>query len=462
MGRISELNSVDGNSFDVLIVGAGVAGCAMARALSQHPNKPRIAVLERSLAEPVRIVGELLQPGGLRALAALGMETCVDNIDAARCRGYCVVDVSAGRQVFIPYGDARGEGRSFHHGRFIQNLRGAAKSSAGVELIEGTVTELVENSSTRRVLGCKATTTRTGKKSETFIAPLVIIADGCASNFRSKVLNEVHTVTKSHFVGSILKHARLPIPGCGTVCLIPGSGPVLMYQIADKDDETRILIDVRDPLPKDLPTHITLNILPHLPAQLQQPLRDALAEGGLRRMPNVFLAPTPQPHREGVFLLGDSWNMRHPLTGGGMTVALTDIVMLQSLLRDVDLGDWDSVESALQSWFWRRKPLAATINVLSVALYDLFGAESEDLAVLRTGCFKYFELGGDCVEGPVSLLAGTNPSFWTLFSHFFKVAFYSLWVLWTHPVAGPDGGKPRRPSPLEWPFLLWRSISVVS
>ena len=145
-----------------------------------------------------------------------------------------------------------------------------------------------------------------------------------------------------------------------------------------------------------------------------------------------------------------------------MTVALTDIVMLQSLLRDVDLGDWDSVESALQSWFWRRKPLAATINVLSVALYDLFGAESEDLAVLRTGCFKYFELGGDCVEGPVSLLAGTNPSFWTLFSHFFKVAFYSLWVLWTHPVAGPDGGKPRRPSPLEWPFLLWRSISVVS
>lgn len=30
----------------------------------------------------------------------------------------------------------------------------------------------------------------------------------------------------------------------------------------------------------------------------------------------------------------------------------------------------------------------------------------EELAVLRTGCFKYFERGGDCVEGPVSLLSG--------------------------------------------------------
>ena len=30
----------------------------------------------------------------------------------------------------------------------------------------------------------------------------------------------------------------------------------------------------------------------------------------------------------------------------------------------------------------------------------------EQLAVLRTGCFKYFERGGECVNGPVSLLSG--------------------------------------------------------
>ena len=30
----------------------------------------------------------------------------------------------------------------------------------------------------------------------------------------------------------------------------------------------------------------------------------------------------------------------------------------------------------------------------------------EQLAVLRTGCFKYFERGGECGNGPVSLPSG--------------------------------------------------------
>ncbi len=30
----------------------------------------------------------------------------------------------------------------------------------------------------------------------------------------------------------------------------------------------------------------------------------------------------------------------------------------------------------------------------------------EELQVLRTGRFKYFERGGECINGPVSLLSG--------------------------------------------------------
>jgi len=36
--------------------------------------------------------------------------------------------------------------------------------------------------------------------------------------------------------------------------------------------------------------------------------------------------------REGVLLAGDALNMRHPLTGGGMSVALNDVVLLTELL----------------------------------------------------------------------------------------------------------------------------------
>lgn len=47
----------------------------------------------------------------------------------------------------------------------------------------------------------------------------------------------------------------------------------------------------------------------------------AIEKGNIRTMTNRSMpaAPSTTP---GALLLGDSFNMRHPLTGGGMTVAL--------------------------------------------------------------------------------------------------------------------------------------------
>ena len=390
------------NAYDVLIVGAGVAGCSLAHGLSTIPrSKPlRICLLERSLSEPDRIVGELLQPGGVIALRKLGIEQCLEGIDAIPVKGYCVVE--DGKSVEIPY-PGRHEGRSFHHGKFIMALRAAAKEAEGVDVVEATVTELVEQHG--RVVGVNAT--KQGEKEE-YRANLVVVADGCFSNFRTAVMGSSigKSVTRSHFVGAILEDASLPLPNHGTVALVKGFGPVLLYQIGEHD--TRILIDVKAPLPPDLKSHILDNIVPQLPPLLQQPIRTALDKDRLRRMPNSFLPAVSQgtTTKPGVFLLGDSWNMRHPLTGGGMTVALNDVVILRSLLANVDLRQWSEIQKVLRTWHWSRKPLASTVNILSVALYDLFGADDEELKVLRTGCFKYFERGGECVNGPVSLLSG--------------------------------------------------------
>jgi squalene monooxygenase len=124
-------------------------------------------------------------------------------------------------------------------------------------------------------------------------------------------------------------------------------------------------------------------------------------------MPNSFLPPAPQTHKRGVILIGDAWNMRHPLTGGGMTVALSDVYILcQHLDKVNDLLDWSQMKDVLNKWWWERKGLAATINIMSIALYDVFGADGECLTVFQDGCFKYFERGGESVRGPVSLLSG--------------------------------------------------------
>ncbi|KZT66938.1 SE-domain-containing protein [Daedalea quercina L-15889] len=456
------------NHYDVIIVGAGVAGCALAQALSslKRPSPLRICLLERSLAEPDRIVGELLQPGGVEALRRLGMTACLEGIDAVPVRGYCVM--LDGKPVHIPYPDGY-EGRSFHHGRFIQSLRKKARAAPGVDTVEATVSELVECPTTGRVLGVRATrkvegTEQAGEK-ETFLADLTIVADGCFSNFRNAVLGGVgmKPVTKSHFVGIVLEDAELPIPKHGTVVLVRGHGPALLYQIAGHD--TRMLVDLKTPLPSDIKQVILDEITPQLPTALQVPVQNALANDRLRRMPNTFLPPAEQGQhtKEGVFLIGDSWNMRHPLTGGGMTVAFNDVVVLQDLLRDVnDFGDWRQISHVLHRWHWRRKQFASTINILSVALYDLFGADDESLEVLRMGCFKYFELGGECIRGPVSLLAGIEQSTMMLARHFFAVALYAIWAMFAHPRRVIVDEKPvyLKPSIEEYPFLLFKCIRV--
>ncbi|CAI0405480.1 unnamed protein product [Linum tenue] len=74
---------------DVIIVGAGVAGSALAHTLGKDGR--RVHVIERDLTEPDRIVGELLQPGGYLKLIELGLQDCVEEIDAQRVLGYALM-----------------------------------------------------------------------------------------------------------------------------------------------------------------------------------------------------------------------------------------------------------------------------------------------------------------------------------------------------------------------------------
>lgn len=75
----------------------------------------------------------------------------------------------------------------------------------------------------------------------------------------------------------------------------------------------------------------------------------------MRSMPNKSMPAAPYP-TPGVLLMGDAFNMRHPLTGGGMTVALSDIAVLNTLLKPLrDLNDASSLCKYLESFYTLRK-----------------------------------------------------------------------------------------------------------
>jgi squalene monooxygenase len=105
-------------------------------------------------------------------------------------------------------------------------------------------------------------------------------------------------------------------------------------------------------------------------------------------MPNSYLPPHRQEGHPGVILMGDSLNMRHPLTGGGMTVALLDVEIISNLLGELDdFEDWELLEERLAIWHQQRKSTSTCINVLAQALYSLFGAEGD--ARIRSTQFQF-------------------------------------------------------------------------
>lgn len=408
--------------YDVVIVGAGILGSALAATLARQGRD--VLLIERDYSEPDRIVGELLQPGGVAALSALGLRDCLEGIDAVLVKGYqCIYH---GESVGIPYTSDENkkayEGRSFHHGKFVMALRKAALAEKNVTKLQASVSKMTSNPETGKVLGVKTA------DGDHFWAPLTVVADGCFSKFRSSYISQ-KPVVRSNFVGMVLKDTVMPNPYHGHV-ILGANSPVLVYQIGTHD--TRILIDIQGKLPSnssgELKEYLQSTILPELPDSVKPSFEIALETERLRSMPNSFLPPSTNV-TEGLIMLGDAMNMRHPLTGGGMTVALNDVLLLSKLLSPSaipDLNNTKAVLLAMPKLHWQRKRLASTINVLAQALYSLFAADDEKLRVLQEGCFRYFQLGGQCVDGPVGFLSGVSPRPIMLFLHFFAVAIYAV------------------------------------
>ncbi|EWC46027.1 hypothetical protein DRE_04820 [Drechslerella stenobrocha 248] len=434
-------------SFDVAIIGAGIVGNALAVALGNQGRS--VLLLERDLSEPNRIVGELLQPGGVRALAQLGLQDCMDEIDSVPNYGYQVRYHN--KPVQIPYAreenGKRPEGRCFHHGRFIQRLRAAAKAAPNVTIVEATVSkDLIRNAG--HVVGVRCTPRGT-KDEICYFASLTVAADGCKSNLRADAISRTPEV-KSHFFGLELIDAKMPLKNHGIVILC-NRAPVLVYQIGTH--ETRALVDIRGKPPSQadgsLKAYMLGAVLPTMPEELQPSFRKAIEDSkSIRSMPNQWLPPTAN-RTPGLMLLGDAMNMRHPLTGGGMTVAFNDVVLLRDLLEGVsDLSDTDLVLEKMEEFHWRRRNLTSVINILAQALYALFAADDPNLKVLQRGCFNYFQRGGICIDHPVGLLSGVLRKPLVLYTHFFAVAFYSIWIMF------------KTSSPLLWPMCIFRSFAV--
>lgn len=227
--------------YDAIVVGLGICGSALAYSLGKQGR--RVLAIERDLSEPDKIIGEvggllhvvrfvpykpqLLQPGGVARLTTLGMAECLEGIDSPPILGYAVYTPNGAGPVAVrrkdsfalllpshkhtklPYPKVHGErprGRSFHHGRFIMNLRKKARETVAC-VLEATVTGLEERDG--RVVGVRwKAPGGGGSKQGISTADFTFCCDGLFSSLRESFTSSVVT-HKSKFVGLILRVAPL-------------------------------------------------------------------------------------------------------------------------------------------------------------------------------------------------------------------------------------------------------------
>ncbi|PPS14091.1 hypothetical protein GOBAR_AA06473 [Gossypium barbadense] len=113
-------------------------------------------------------------------------------------------------------------------------------------------------------------------------------------------------------------------------------------------------------------------------------------------MPNKIMAAAPHP-TPGAILIGDAFNMRHGITGGGMTVALSDV------------------------------PMSSTINTLANVVQKAFSASSDPaMDNIQQTFFGYLRLGGFFSYGISAIFAGLCPHPLSLAFHFFAITIYGV------------------------------------
>lgn len=137
--------------------------------------------------------------------------------------------------------------------------------------------------------------------------------------------------------------------------------------------------------------------------------------------------------------------MRHPLTGGGMTVALNDAVLLRQLLAPEivpTLSDTRLVVEQMRRFHWKRRGYSTSLNILAQALYALFIAD---------GMHCPFSVNGASLKIAVNRSSAANPS----------TGIYLLHPAWRkvcRRASGTYGGSDSQPLAALLQFLFRRVV----
>jgi 2-polyprenyl-6-methoxyphenol hydroxylase-like FAD-dependent oxidoreductase len=318
-------------NYDVITVGGGLAGAALATALARTGT--RVLVLEREQQFRDRVRGEWLAPWGVEEAQRLGLG------EAFEAAGAHILPALAGR-AGKPRVDATPLGevaRTFSHPRLQEELLRQAERSGATVLRGARVTAVDRDAS--------AVTYDHDGAAQVSTARLIVGADGRSSLVRRALAQPVHTYRSGRLLAGVrlqnvagdasAGYFLLDDERSGVASLFPQGGGLARAYVFAQGDE-------RDSYagPEGFARFIETAIEMGIPSEV---LAGARQDGPLA----AFAADeswVEQPAADGIALIGDAAGISDATWGMGIALAFRDARLLADALAAGD--DWSRATAA--------------------------------------------------------------------------------------------------------------------
>lgn len=394
--------------YDVVVVGAGLAGCAVAQALSRADQRRRRSILVVDLHKEVspRFSGEFIHPRGAEVLDELGFYNRLIGAGAVDVDGFVVMeDAEENAPVVLKYDmipEQRPRGISVHHKTLVKVLRQTIREREQVSLRAGwRVIDLIREQGMRTRIAGVVLRDPQGEIHEVR-SDLVVAADGKASTIRKLAGIPDRRQTLGFTAGLEVHGATLGHELYANV-ILGGPGPMLCYPIVRDDSGEltfRLTFDLPHALPakgRDLSEYLLDAFVPYLPGALAEQVADALRS----RTRPVEMAPTynlpaPPATAPGLALVGDAAGCSHPITASGMTMGLLDANYLGREARrraDAPIDQPWFDDRSLRRYRIEHDRYVPTRQALADSIFEAFRGEGSGARGIRRALFSYWRSG---------------------------------------------------------------------
>lgn len=358
--------------FDLIVVGGGVAGSAMATVMGRAGH--RCLVLEKTTEFADRTKGEWIAPWGVAEAERLGL---IDDI--ARARGHVLrrharlgpeIDPGESIRQALPLDELPGVPGAMtqRHPDLCQTLFDAA-SEAGAQTVRGV-------SDIKVTAGEQPSVTWSGGEAS---ARLVIAADGRNSSVRRQLKLELQRNQPHHLFSGLLVEGAYDWPDdlqmTGTegnvhfLAFPQGEGRVRLY-LGFGLDQPRLVSGPEGPT-RFLEQFAALTCVPYGDA-----LAGATPVSPCATYPNEATWLEDPAAGPGVVFIADAAGWDDPITGQGLSVSLRDVRVLTDLLLTDDAWSPSALQPYVRERAERMRRLRFASTFTSV-LYNEFGSEAD-------------------------------------------------------------------------------------